>query len=134
MATSVTTTDGVLLLIKDSDATHIDPAKDLRGCYKRGDPVEVFPGTKAIVLPPAPPFYVVRITNVTYAQAVKFQDAWVDRTDPQNPVRVRRRLYACEINNLSTPLRNELLADRYIEVTLNQVRNQLRNKQTGTTE
>jgi hypothetical protein len=134
VATSVTTTEGVLIVVKDSDATHSDPVKNLRGCYKRGDPVQVLPGTTPIVLPPAPPFFIVRITNVTLAQAIKFQNAQLDTVDPLHPVRVRRRLYACEVDNLSTPLRNELLADRYIEVSLNQIRNQLRNKQTGTTE
>ena len=134
MATSVTTTNGVLLLIKDSDATHSDPVKDLRGCYKRGDPVQLYPGTQPIELPPQQPFYLVRITNVTYAQALKFQGAQIDVTDPLRPVRVRRRLYACEVDNLSQALRDELFADRYIEVTLNQVRNQLRNKEMGATD
>lgn len=35
-----------LFLIKDRDAVHADPEKDRRGCYKRGDIVEVLDDSK----------------------------------------------------------------------------------------
>lgn len=58
------------ILVKAVDATHRDPIKDTRGCYKRGDVVIVKPdgwewGTEE-VLPPAQggKFFIVKVPGV----------------------------------------------------------------------
>ncbi len=65
-----------LFLIYGKDNTHSDPLKEVSGCYKMGDIVEVLDDSKhdgdLVKNPIAPPFYLVRITGVTKAQAEKY--------------------------------------------------------------
>ena len=62
------------LLIKAVDATHSDPAKDARGCYKRGDVVVAFEdGHQWGRLESLPPekggkFVIVKIPGVTLSE------------------------------------------------------------------
>lgn len=65
------------LLIKAIDATHSAPAKDARGCYKRGDPVVVMPdghawGTREAL----PKFVLLKVPGVTVAQAQQYIAPW----------------------------------------------------------
>lgn len=58
------------LLVKASDATNPDPAKDQRGCYKRGDVVCVRPdGHEWGRLEGLPRFVVVKVPGVSVAAA-----------------------------------------------------------------
>lgn len=134
-----------LLLIKATSATHLlatDPDKDARGCYKRGDIVDVYRDDQhdgdLVAHPIQPPFVLVRITDVTRAQAVRLMqpqttDALVDGRVVRTVVRKRR--HALELDNIPPgPIRNRIGNDRYIEVTWAQIRDYLRNKETGLTE
>lgn len=56
-----------LLLIKATNATHIDPTKDQRGCYKRGDVVSVYEDDAhngdVVTNPIMPPMAMVRVRS-----------------------------------------------------------------------
>jgi hypothetical protein len=65
------------LLIKAVDATHSDPAKDSRGCYKRGDPVVAMPdGHSWGVREGLPKFVLLKVPGVTVAQAQQYIAPW----------------------------------------------------------
>ena len=68
------------ILIKAVDATNADPAKDRRGCYKRGYPVVVFPdGHEWGAEERSPKFIVLKLPGVS-ADAVKNQiENWCRR-------------------------------------------------------
>ena len=67
-----------ILLVKDCDASHLNPDKD-QMCYKRGDIVEVFEDSKPYVVPPAPPFLIVQVPGPTKAQAAAYMSMWERR-------------------------------------------------------
>ena len=71
-----------LFLIYDRDNAHADPVKEARGCYKRGDIVEVLDDSKhdgdLVKNPISPPFYLVRVTGVTKEQAEKYMVSHVE--------------------------------------------------------
>lgn len=58
-----------ILLVMDEDRTHNDPAKDARGCWKRGYVVECFEDDRRCVEKPAPPFIIVRVPGLSKAEA-----------------------------------------------------------------
>ena len=150
-------------LIYDRDNTHVDPVKDLRGCYKLGDIVEVFDDDRQppLAIPQPPPFWVVKITGITKAQSDQFIAAHIsdpvtcprcDGTgiDP-TPVngesvpchqcrgvgtvttRLRRRLYCLDWVNLPVEVQTALTTTRYYETTFALARYMVRNKATGAT-
>lgn len=58
------------LLIKLTNATHSDPVKDLRGCYKRGDVVCVMPDGHQWGAKESPPdFMVLQVPDMTTEEA-----------------------------------------------------------------
>jgi hypothetical protein len=147
-----------ILLIKDRDATHADPVKDARGCYKRGDVVQVFEDDRVLQLPPAPPFVIVKITGVTKAQAEAFYAPHTEdvpcatcagTTFDPTPVEGQtvpcrrclgrgliaetrtRRLHHLDWASLPNVVKNALVTDRYYETTWAAVRAYVKNKQTG---
>jgi len=133
-----------LLLIMGRNNTHADLEKDLRGCYKRGDVVEVFDDVKhdgdLVRNPIMPPFILVRVTDVTKAQLDRLISPQVeDFFDLDGAIRsrlVRRRRHLLEVDAATLPnsIRNQIRDNRYVSVTWAQVRNFLRNKETGATE
>lgn len=65
------------LLIKAVDATHVDPDKDRRGCYKRGDVVVVQPdGWSWGTLEALPRFVLVKVPGATVAQVEQYIQQW----------------------------------------------------------
>lgn len=128
-----------LFLIYGKNNTHSDPLKDARGCYKMGDIVEVLDDSKhdgdLVANPIAPPFYLVRITGVTKAQAEKYMAPYIDpaTVGTDSPVTLRRRLHNVEVASIPAVIKNKLLADRYVSVSWAQVRNYIRNRMTNQT-
>lgn len=128
-----------LFLLYGKNNTHIDPEKDARGCYKLGDIVEVLDDSKhdgdLVKNPIAPPFYLVRITGVTKAQAEKYMAPYIDpaTVGTDSPVTLRRRLHNVEVASIPLAVRQKLQADRYVEFTWTQVRNFIRNRMTNQT-
>ena len=126
-----------LFLIYDRDNTHSDPFKDARGCYKRGDIVEVLDDSKhdgdLVKNPVMPPWYLVRITGVTKEQALKYMEPYIDpaTVGTEKPVTLRRRQFNVEVENIPLAVRQTLLQDRYIEFSWAQVRDFIRNRMTG---
>jgi hypothetical protein len=123
-----------ILLIFDHNNTHSDPVKDLRGCYKLGDVVQVFDDGTPFVNPPAPPFYIVEITGLSKALAEKYTSSALDLTDPNNPLIVRRRKYGIAVSDLPSAIKTALLTDRYVKRSWTQVRAYVRDKVTGVGE
>jgi len=117
------------LLIMAVNRTHPDPIKDARGCYKRGDIVEVFEHGKLQVPPANTPFVLVRVTGVTKAQADNYMVEHRELLKPFNLI--KRRIYNIDWTLLPLSVINQLRDNRFIEVSLAQVKNYIRNKNTG---
>ena len=118
-----------IFLIKDRDATHVDAAKDLC-CYKRGDVVQVFDDDTPCVIPPAPPFVIVKIAGPTKTQAEKYMQSVVNEDGHM----IRRRLYHLAWADLPASVRKALVDDRYYETTWTAVKAYVKNKLTGESE
>lgn len=126
------------LLIKAVNATHSDPNKDARGCYKRGDIVGVAPNDwpwGALELkPPADggKFVVVKITDVTRQQVIDWvRDNWqcaVDDGDGE-----RRRRVRIDVDDLPNNVKNQLNNNGQFTTTWAAIRQYLRNKATNAT-
>ena len=131
---------GILALIKDRDAAHVDPAKDLM-CYKRGDFVELWgPGTSYVV-PCAEPFYLLNVTGVVMSVAeikARYQQVVMDDyTAPDGEIvqrPVRRRLYWVDLDTLPNPNKADLAATRTTTIAWNKLRSSVKNKITGQPE
>jgi len=132
-----------IFLIKDRDATNPDPVKDQRGSYKRGNIVEVFEDDTPCVIPPAPPFMIVKVTGLTKAQAEKYTQPETEIINvpmtEENPtgketITTRRRAFQILVDNLPANFLAKLKTNRYVEVTFNQVRTYIKNLKTGLTE
>ncbi len=128
-----------LFLIYDRDNGNPDPLKEARGCYKRGDIVEILDDSKhdgdLVKNPVMPPWYLVRITGVTKAQALKYMQPYIDPATVGTgwPVTLRRRQFNVEVSSIPPAIRVKLLADRYVSVSWAQVRNYIRNRMTNET-
>jgi hypothetical protein len=131
---------GILALVKDRDASHVDPAKDAM-CYKRGDFVELWgPGTPYVV-PCAEPFYLLDVTGVAmsvdeikrrYQQSVMEDYTTPEGDTAQRPK--RRRLYYVNLDTLPTATKNALARDRVAVIAWNKLRSSVKNKVTGKAE
>ena len=73
------------LLIKAIDATHPDPEKDRRGCYKRGDIVQVYEDGRCTE-PPSPDskMVIVKVPGLSVELARKYADS---HNEPQQQTR-----------------------------------------------
>lgn len=113
------------LLIKATNATHSDPEKDARGCWKRGDIVVVMPdghewgGEERL-----PKFVVVKIPGVDAERARKYIEHYA----------AARRRYRIRVDDVPNAIRNQLRDTGQVTVTWNQVRNFIRDKATGLDE
>ncbi len=132
-----------IFLIRDRDATNPDSIKDQRGCYKRGYIVQVFEDDVKCVIPPAPPFVIVKVTGLTKVQAEKYTqpeteviDVPIDERHPdgKETITTRRRAFQVLVDNLPVAFLTKLKTQRYVEVTFDQVRNYIKNLKTGLTE
>jgi hypothetical protein len=128
-----------LFLLYDRDNHHPNPIKDARGCYKRGMIVEVLDDSKhdgdLVKNPIMPPWILVRVTGVTKQQALKYMHPRLSEIDVDtagNPLVIGRRLYKVLVDTIPAVIRNKIIADRFVEVSLAQVRNYIQNLQTGT--
>jgi hypothetical protein len=113
----------VLLLVKDSDATHSDPVIDQRGCYKRGDVVQVFAGDTPCQIPPAPPFWGLLVVGIPKGKAEKYEQ--MGYTDQ---VLDRRRLFGVVYDTLPTAVKTSLTTTRYAVVQWSSLHGAMRNK------
>lgn len=121
------------LLIKAQDNTHADPVKNERGCYKRGDIVDVRPdgfawGKEECL----PRFVVVKIPGLDHAKVRHFIEAHFDTTNPDAPVLMKRRKWNVLMDAAKLPawVKTSLRDTGSVTVTVAQVRNFIQNKIT----
>lgn len=128
-----------LFLIYDKDNTHADPLKEARGCYRRGDIVEILDDSKhdgdLVKNPIMPPWILVRVTGITKEQALKYMEPYIDpaTVGTERPVTLRRRKFNVEVDTIPQAIRQKIGKDRFVEVSWAQVRNFIRNRMTGET-
>jgi hypothetical protein len=136
------------ILVKAIDATHADPVKDRRGCYKRGMPVVVMPDTHTWGLDERPPkFVVLKLPGVPVEKVKKYiEPEREDTADADGRYQVfLRRLWKFRLDDMPTAALRKLrdngeliikvgdYADKY-DYTWTQVRSYLRNLKTNTDE
>ena len=102
------------ILIKAVDATHADPEKDQRGCYKRGMPVVVMPdghtwGSREGL----PTFVVLKLPGVSVEKVQQFispeqVDDGVDHHGVPKWKMVRVRLWKVFVDEIPLAVRNLL--------------------------
>ncbi len=64
------------IICKAIDATHPDPVKDQRGCYKRGMPVAVYPdGTRWGNEEKLPKFFIIKLPGIPVEDAQKYVES-----------------------------------------------------------
>jgi len=126
-------------LIKAKDVVHTNPSKNLTGCYKRGDVVEIRPdGAEYGTDEGLPNFVVIKVTGLTFEAAKKYMiqqymgDVIGETPDPE--VVTKRRKYRVRIDDVPAAILQTLRDVGEITLTWTQVRNYLRNKATGLDE
>lgn len=118
-------------LIKAVDATHPDPIKDVSGCYKRSDIVEVFEDGRIQNPYPNSPFVLIRVSGITKKQADKYMGPVINGVTGNV---IRRRKYRIRIDDIPNVIKQALKANRYVDVTFEQIKKYLRNKVTNLDE
>ena len=118
-------------LIKAISVIHDDPEKDKRGCYKRGDIVVVMPdghiwGREETL----PKFVVVKIPGLTVETAQKYTDPAYVLGNEEFGVAERRK-WRVLVDSIPNNIKNQLLTNGQVTVTLNQVRNYIEDRVTG---
>jgi len=126
-------------LIKAADSTHPDPEKNDRGCYKRGDIVEVRPdGATYGRLEGLPNFLKVKVTGLDYEKARTYMSQQVmgdiSGETPDPSMMTKRRKYKLRVDDIPETLLSELTGKGEVTVTWKKVRKYFRNKATGTDE
>lgn len=127
----------IFLIMDRNKVNALDAVKDVRGCYKLGDIVEVFEDDKPCVIPPAEPFYIVKVTGLSKADALKYMEPQyntttetVDGVSRERRTMVRRRLYHIPIDLLPKAVKTALTEKRYYETTWATVSKFVTNKIT----
>ena len=123
------------ILVKAMDATHSDPVKDLRGCYKRGNIVDVrkdgFEWGKEEGLPK---FVKVKIPGLAVSTVKQFMDSEMgDGFIIPLETTIRRRKWNILVDDIPAQIKQTLQTTGEVAVTLTQIRNYIKNKQTGET-
>jgi len=136
------------ILVKAIDATHADPVKDRRGCYKRGMPVVVMPDSHTWGREEGlPTFVIIKIPGVSVEKVRKYIEP--QREDVANEDGIyptyRRRLWKFRFDDMPTAALKKLRDNGELTIkvgdyagdydyTWKQVRNYIRNLKTNTDE
>jgi len=113
-------------LIKAVSATHPDPEKNARGCYKRGDIVDIRPdGWPWGAEERLPLFVLVKIPGLSVSNVIHYAGAYPD---------VARRLYKIRVDDVPLAIRNILRDTGVVTLTRAQVIGYVRNKLTNVDE
>lgn len=123
-----------ILVLITRDASHVDPEKDARGCYKTGDIVAVHDDSAhdgdLVRNPVQAPWVLIKVAGVTKAQVERAIEPEFD-ADGQDAKIITRRKFRLNPADLPAGVRQTIARDRYYETTLAQVRNFIKNKRTG---
>jgi hypothetical protein len=119
----------LLIRAANNNTTHANAEIEFSGAYKRGDIVVVKPdGWQWGSAEGLPIFVKVKIPGL----AVNTAESWIVRqvsgADPT--ITVKRRLWGVKVESIPIGIRNELLANGEVTVTLTQIRNFIENKVT----
>jgi hypothetical protein len=91
-------------LFKWRDKTNSNPEKDARGCWKKGYLVEVRDDSAPLAAQEKwPEFVVVRIPEMTKAELEPYTERFMDTTDPDNPILLRRRDWKFDFDDVNIP-------------------------------
>ena len=116
------------ILVRGKNNSH--PTKDY-ATYKRGDPVVVMRFNHVYgKLEKAPNFYIIRISDVSVAQAQKY----IGEHSDGNGAMLRRRLFKIKVDSIPSSIKTILASTGEITVTKAQIRNYIQNKITSVTE
>jgi hypothetical protein len=117
------------ILIKAVDATHADPEKDRRGCYRRGMPVVVMPDGHAWGAEERlPRFVVLKLPGISPERVQQFTEHQME-----GEVVYRRRLWKFFVDEIPLAARNKIASQGYLTIgtggdfTWAQARNYVRN-------
>ena len=120
-------------LIKAISATHADTNKDKRVCYKRGDIVTIMPDGHVWGKEEGlPKFVVVKIPGLTVDAAKKYAEPSYVLGNESFGLAERRK-WRVLVDSIPTNIKNQLLTNGQVTVTLNQVRNYIEDRLTGLT-
>jgi hypothetical protein len=136
------------LLIKAIDMTHPDPEKD-KGCYKRGDIVDVRPDGHPWGKEEGPPkFYIVKVPDAKPEDIKHLQESETETKNKQdkdgkdvldkdgNPIEqqvmTKRRRYNLDIDSMETPDQESLASGIKVELAMEKLNPVVLNKTTST--
>lgn len=124
------------LLIKAVDATHADPEKDVRGCYKRGDIVLAMPdGHEWGAKEGLPTFVIVKVPGLNHTKVQAYLDSAYDYdAELDDAVPVVRRKFRIRVDEIPNAIKRELRDTGSVTVPWTTLRNYLRNKLTDSDE
>ncbi len=113
------------IVLKATDNTHQDPIVDARGCYKFGDPVDIFASHKNLGSAVCfPIFFVIDCPELENPEYMKYllnelteQEAGVDGDGhPLPPETLVRKRYGFELDNLPDQYKHQLFGTGYVEM------------------
>lgn len=130
----------VELLVRSKNNTHVDPVKDERGCWKKGDLVVAMPdghtwgrmeskaqwiaeGNDGDDWPGG--FVILKISGLTLAKAKTYIRSHLDDITGET---LRRSLFRLVWSELPQGVKDTLIADAEYTATLSQVKQFIRNK------
>ena len=127
------------LLIKAVDASHPDPVKDRRGCYKLGDVVIVQDDGHQWGAKEGPPnFVVLRIPGAASALAERLVEEQDDddagnvlQDEQGGRLTFRRRRWRVDLGDLPAAIRTALQTTGRASITRVQIRSRLKRKRDG---
>lgn len=107
------------LLIKKIDAVHKDIVKDRRGCYKRGDIVQVYKDGECKESPsPNSKMYIVKVSGMSKKEAEKYTISTI----------AQRRFYHFDFTGLSSVALSNLEINRELSITSVQAKSYIKSK------
>lgn len=119
-------------LIKAVDATHKDPVKDQRGCYKRGDVVQVYEDGECREKPsPNSRMVIIKIPGVPKAEFEKYTEPEISGVTGDI---VRRRKFRLRVSDFPADMLQTLKNDKTATISTSQIKTYLLNKTTGVNE
>jgi hypothetical protein len=77
-----------------------------------------------------PKYAVIKIPDLTVAQAKKYLEPEIDYTDPENPITLTYRKYRLVFSELSTGMKNKLKEGTEVSVQWTQIKGKVENKVT----
>lgn len=130
------------ILVKAISATHSDPIKDQRGCYKRGMPVVIMPdGHQWGNEERLPKFVIIKIPDISKTRLEKYLFPQLS-----GEIIIRRRLWQIRVEDLPVLAKNKLASNGELTIkatdiyngsfdyTWTKIKEYFRNLETGLDE